>query len=244
MTDVNSHYHNGAYPSPANAGIVEGGAYMIGTPKGCSLPAYDPLAVESVAVNWIKAGHKALIAVSLYYYCDPNINDWEILLKDMSYYIQESVSASAFTRYWGGFILDEEKDYWTTNRTTGYNASTTLNNYVYGLGVSQGDYDVIWAPYIEIGNDLGWWSQSQYNNLAVVSGFTAAPQIVTSFMKGMQNTLVADYGEWTLVTCEPEYPGLQPPYNQCSTAIQQINGAPFQNAEWGSGNWYNEFLPA
>ena len=236
MTDVNTVYHGGAYPSGANAGIVEGGAYMIGNAKGCSLSTYLPSAVEAVAINWINANHQTLIAVSPYYYCDPNLTDWENMLLYISYDIQDNVSAAKFNRYWGGFLLDEEQNYWTSNKDTAYTAMNALNSYVTNLEWNQGDYDYIWAPYIEIGTASGWWNQTQYDNLAYGNGQTGAPQVYNSYMAGVQNTLVDNTGTWTLVTCDPAYPHASYPYNvSCSLTTQQIHGYPFQDSEWGSG---------
>ena len=222
------------YPTGYNAGVIEGRG-MLGA--NCDYTPYTPSEVETKAVDWIKAGLQTIIEVSPQSSCDGSVSDYESLLASMSSYIKSHVSSSSFTRYWGGFMLDEEPNWWDDTASASYSAYTALNQYAF----DHTTYSTP-SPYTEVANWSGWWTQSQYNEVTYLSGgYNApAPQIYTSFMTSEQNSLIASYGAETLVTCDPSG-GLSYPYNTCSGAYGTINGAPLRYPEWGSGYWYNVY---
>jgi len=183
MTDVNT---NHGFPSGANGGVIEG-LGMLGS--SCDYAPYTQSDVESEAVSWIDAGHDTIIEVTPQTGCDSSIGDYESLLLSMRNYIHGHVSSGNFTRYWGGFMLDEEPWYWNDSASSSYSAFTALNQYAVTY-----TNDATYGPYSELANASGWWSQAQYNNVAFVSGFTAAPQVYNTFMTNAQNSLVGTYG--------------------------------------------------
>jgi hypothetical protein len=223
MADVNS---SQGYPTGNGAGIIE----ALGMIGPCSYNPYTESDVEATAIAWIKAGHNTIVEVTPQTYCDSSYLHYESALEAVYFAIQSGVSNTAFNRYFGGFMIDEEpySNFWYLGSTSGNlsTASTQLGNlnlyaYQYVDGTSLG-------PYSELANAGGWWTQSEYNNVALVGGLsTPAPQIYNTTMVGYQNSLVSTYGNPTLVTCNPTDLA-------CATAEADVNGSSFEYTTWGS----------
>lgn len=231
MYDVNSSH---GYPTGHGAGIVEG----LGMLGGCNYSPYTQSEVQTKAFDWINAHEQTIIEVTPQTSCDSNIADYENLINNMSNYIYNHVSSSNFNRYWGGMMLDEEPWYWNNSSSSSHTAFDSLNQYVYLYD----SYSTL-APYAELGNAPGWWTQAQYNDVAFLASLsTPAPQVYNPQTATNQNSLVGSYGVKTLVTCFPNHNN--PPYNTCSGAYGAISGAPFIYNTWGAVYWYNIFASA
>jgi hypothetical protein len=221
------------YPTGANAAVIEAVGLI-----GCVNPYETVADVESQSVSFVSGHLQVVVEVTPQSYCD-TLSAYENVIGTISAYVKSNTSSSNFTRYWGGFMLDEEPNYWGSTYTDAYNAYISLNgwaflNYVYSTE----------APFIEIGNWSGAWSQAEFNNL-LMSGMSVAPQVYNTFITSETNTYVNDGYAYlgVLVTCDPSSDsGLSPPYTTCSGAAGTVTGSPWQYSTWGSGYWYNEWL--
>ena len=226
MTDVNTYY---GYPAGYSAGVLFADA------PGCngSTTPYYPPSVENEAVGWINAGHEMLIMLDMASTCDSHIADYESLANALATNISGRVGATKMARYFGGFLVDEEPWFWTSANAAATDY-TSLNLWL--LAYEPG------FPFSELGNASGWWTQSQYNNVAWEYSWSA-PQIYNTYTENNQNVLLTSYGAFnTLVTCEPGIYSY--PFDTCADASSVITGSPWTDSTWGGGNWYNQFKPA
>lgn len=220
MTDVNTAH---GYPTGNAAGVIEG-LGLFGSCQGGGL--YTQTAVANQAISWINSDHNTIAEVSPQSYCDSHIADYESALNNINLSIYNHVSSSDYFQYWGGFMLDEEPNYFGTP-TQSHDAFVPLNTFAQSISY------FTWEPYVEVANWAGGFTQAQYEEVTVDSGLeTAAPQIYTDHIRQNQNQLIADTGvENTLVTCSAS---ASSPYNSCSYAEGQINGTSFSNGVWGN----------
>jgi hypothetical protein len=226
MTDVNTYY---GYPAGYNAGAIFADA------PGCngSSTPYYPTSVENEAVTWIDDGYQTVIMLDMASGCSTSISAYETLAGDISSNISGRVSSADWDRYFYGFMVDEEPQFWTSASA----AATDYTDFNGWLELNEPNF-----PLAEVGNSPGYWTQAQYNDVAWEYSWSA-PQVYNTRTEDNQNNLVNDDGGYyTLVTC---YPGqYSSPFDTCSDAASVIDGSPWTYSTWGSGNWYNQFQPA
>jgi hypothetical protein len=213
MTNVVS---SDSYPTGYGVGIIEG----LGFIGSCSYDPYTIGDLETAAVNWIDASHQTIVEITPQTSCGASLSLYESRLNTLSAYIKSNVTATAFTRYWGGFMLDEEPGYWASGQpSVSYTFFTTLNSYVY----NNLSYSTL-SPYSELSNltvASHGWTQSQYESIATNGQSTAAPQIYNANILANQNSLVTNYLVPTLVTC---YPSGYPSYSNYATCADALAG--------------------
>ena len=230
MLDVNS---NGVYPVGANAVVIEG----LGLFGNCNYSPYTPAQVENLADTWINQGLQVIVEVTPQSGCE-SIGGYQASIYDLiSRIANGAASAYQFSRFFGGLMVDEEPNYGFT-----YSALDQLNNYVYSNDLFGTKF------FTENANYPGNWTQPEYDNLTMGDnghGYVASPQIYNSNQAGYQNQAMTDLSYYTtLVTCTGDANAATAPWNSCTYAPSQVNGAPWTWSNWGSGYWYNKWQPA
>ena len=211
----------GAFPSGANAVVVEGLGAL-----GC---AYSQSSIQTATVSFLNNGRKTVTEISPQSYCG-SVASYESLLNGIKNYVEGHANNPG--TYWAGFMLDEEPGF-------GFSSSQlkTLNNYTENIMVNTPGLS--W--YFQEDQPNGW-VLSTYNNLLGYSW--PAPQVYTGSMASAVNGECSSYGNCTnLVTF---WAGAPSPYNSLSYTLSHVNGTPWDIASgyWGSGYWYNVFVTA
>ena len=209
-----------AFPSGASAVVVEG--------LGAINCAYSQSSIQTSTVSFLNNGRKTVTEISPQSGCG-SVASYESLLNGIKNYVEAHANNPG--TLWAGFMLDEEPGF-------GFSASQleTLNNYAENIMVSTPGLS--W--YFQEDQPNGW-VLSTYNNILGLSW--PAPQVYTGSMNSAVNSECSTYGNCeNLVTF---WSGAPSPYNSLSYTLSHVNGSPWSASNyWGSGNWYNVFLPA
>jgi hypothetical protein len=209
-------YPGNSYPSGANAVIVEGLGSI-----GCS---YTETSIKTWTVQWLNASHRTITEISPQSGCG-TIGQYEDLLHGIESYVV-TYGANPGTN-WGGFMLDEEPGF-------GFTASQleTLNRYVETMMSG-----VAGMPWYFQEDQPNGWSVATYNTILGTSW--PAGQAYTTSMVNSMNQVCSQYYDCENAVTIDTY--LSSPWNSASYVTGLINGSPWSNPYWGSGNWYNKW---
>lgn len=233
MEDANS---ADAYPAYANAVVVE----ALGMIGSCSVTPYTQSQVETAADNWINAKEQVVVEISPQGGCDGySVQGYVSAIANVVQSIENAVGASAYGRYFGGMMLDEEPNYgFTIPQLESLNEQASSVTKLFpetanwsGSGWSLSDWEAITAgtPLAPAGSYV----------------FVPSPQVYNSTMASYTNSMVAaGYAEaGVLVTCTLDATATESGWNSCTYAPGQISGGPWSDTNWGGGYWYNKWQP-
>lgn len=201
--------------SGENAQVVEGVGSL-----GC---AYTESSIETATVNDINSGLQVVTEISPQTACG-TLSQYETLFSNIKSYVESHATNPG--RYWAGFMLDEEPGF-------GFSATDLENLNKDVASLMAGSSGMSW--YFTEDQPNGWLSGT-YNS--ILGSSWPAPQVYTSSDATAVNNECSIYANCTnLVTVDPSETS---PWNSPAYVTGQINGAPWNNAEWGtSGYWYN-----
>lgn len=168
--------------------VVEGLAAGVGT-GGCDVTTLD--VVKFVTVAAINAGRKVVTQISPQSGCSDDLDDWKDMLDELVSFVVDNAPSSG--TYWGGVMLDEEDDFWTSSDSVA--AYVELNEFTSDL--LAGTPGVSWY-FTETFTGEDVWDQSDFNQITGDS--YPAPQIATDYMVEMTNGLPTILYSQILVT--------------------------------------------
>lgn len=213
------------YESQAANAIVMEGLYP------CEGSTFSISNIEQWTVYWVNAGYQTVTEITPYGNCAgyTSISAYESELQQIEQYVEQNASNPG--QYWGGFMLDEEPNYY-------FSASNleSLNSYTSSL-MSQTP-GLSW--YFSEAQPNGW-VLSTYNS--IISGSWPAPQAYTSGTNSMiaaiNDECSVHSSECTnLVTINATF---SYPYNDYAWVTGQVNGSAWQNGYWGTSTWCNYY---
>jgi hypothetical protein len=223
---------SGGFPSGANAVVVEG----LGITTRCSSGGRFKFSkVENATVNFINTNTQVITEITPQPICGSK-SAYKNLIKSLTNYVYGHASHGKVNRFWGGLMLDEERNYTSTNHGFSAPVYKAINT---AARSDQTSHNAGGATRVWTENGTASWGTSAYKS--TTTGTRAAPQAYGSgqvrFINGRCSSGYNCLNLLTIGTSRPK------PYNNYSSTQVGVHGsAPFIQS-WGTGAWYNKFNP-
>jgi hypothetical protein len=193
--------------------VVEGLGAGLG---GCN---YTLDLIKYITIAGVNAGRRTITEITPQSGCSSNLQDWKNVIYELVLSVVTQAPNSEL--YWGGVMLDEEPEFWTSSDDV--TAFVELNAFTRSLMIAAGG--VSWF-FTENFVGTNGWSQQEFD---LITGESfPAPQIATDYMIQLSNSFYSRYLRPILVTWSLDYPL---DFASLYRAASRINGPPL--ALWG-----------
>lgn len=230
-----------SYPLLANATVIE----ALGMLGGCaSGTKYSISTVQRKVVSYLTVGtpEQTLVEITPLPGCASKISAYKNAVKEITNYVYSHTPRSRVTRYWGGFMFDEEVSYGNPSGISihGFPAASykALDSATFKeLSTAAGGPQSAQHVYGEDGTAS--WGSANYKSLTVDT--IMAPQAYGPGQVSFINARVGSgYYENMLTINTNSGPSS---YKAYSKVGPKVAGYAPVIPEWGASRWYNKWRP-